>query len=130
LLIFFFFFASSIDAVVPEFRCGRTNKQHRNSKNSTVVVKSSTDNDITEETATEPSANKASVPTIKPKSRKSLVPTEVIEPASPEERNPVKQQTNSETKNATTAELDIQLRELMREKEIVSAFLFVSKVSN
>jgi hypothetical protein len=45
--------------------------------------------------------------------------------ATPEEKNPAKQQINSENRNGTTVELDIQLRDLMREKEIVSTLFWV-----
>lgn len=82
----------SIDAIVSEIKCGRS-KQRRSSAISSKSNSSTTNGD-----------------TPKTKLKKSIVPSE----KKTEDQKPV------ESKSTPTAELDIQLRELLREKEIVS----------
>jgi hypothetical protein len=84
---------TSIDAIVSEIKCGRS-KQRRSSAISSKSNSSTTNGD-----------------TPKTKLKKSIVPSE----KKTEDQKPV------ESKSTPTAELDIQLRELLREKEILQA---------
>ncbi|KAI8644793.1 hypothetical protein BD408DRAFT_339975 [Parasitella parasitica] len=91
---------TSIDAVVSELRCGRS-RQRRHPASTTITNDPETDNPCATITdTTSPNTNP----------RKSLVPvdTKAKEPAKPNKSTP-------------TAELDNQLLELSREKEILQA---------
>ncbi|GAN00838.1 vacuolar protein sorting-associated protein 72 homolog [Mucor ambiguus] len=92
---------TSIDAVVSELRCGRT-RQFRH-PTSTTAAKGTGADQHSDPTSTTTSTTSA-------KSRKSLVPVDT------KAKEPIKN-----NKSTPTAELDNQLLELLREKEILQA---------
>lgn len=92
----------SIDAVVSELRCGRS-RQRRHHPASTATVTKSTGTTTDQQHSDPTSATTTS------KSRKSLVPVDTK----------AKESLKNNNKSTPTAELDNQLLELLREKEIV-----------
>lgn len=98
--------------MVSDFKCGRSRPQRRTNGSGN---KSTTTNTPLEEPSTN---NHATALPIISRSRKSLVPTEITEilnnkPTKTPQKKPSPQE-------ECTEELDVQLRELLREKEIVS----------
>ncbi|KAK4516658.1 uncharacterized protein ATC70_011635 [Mucor velutinosus] len=92
---------TSIDAAVSELRCGRS-RQRRHPASTTVTKSTGTDQQLDPTCAT--------TSTTSAKSRKSLVPVDT------KVKEPIKS-----NKSTPTAELDNQLLELLREKEILQA---------
>jgi hypothetical protein len=95
----------SIDTIVPDFnKCVGKSRQKRSEVNKSPT--SSTTED-------------ASTSTTPPKSKRSKVPTDDVNNV-PNKATKTPEKKPSQYQDEATVELDIQLRELLREKEIVS----------
>lgn len=98
--------------MIPDLKCIGKSRQRRSDINKSTTTTTCTAEDVS--TSTTP----PTPPTTTSKSKKSKIPTE--NPNVPNKATKTPEKKLNQLQDEATVELDIQLRELLREKEIVS----------